>query len=59
MKALMTHEVLPALKDHFSRPFIIHKTVLTYGLGESAIAQRIEDWKMHCPKTSNWRICPT
>lgn len=50
MKALMTHEVLPALKDHFSRPFIIHKTVLTYGLGESAIAQRIEDWENAMPQ---------
>jgi nicotinamide-nucleotide amidase len=50
MKALMTHEVLPALKDHFSRPFIIHKTVLTYGLGESAIAERIEDWENVLPR---------
>ena len=50
MKALMTHEVLPALKDHFSRPFIIHKTVLTYGLGESVIAQRIEDWENALPQ---------
>ena len=50
MKALMTYEVLPALKDHFSRPFIIHKTVLTYGLGESAIAQRIEDWENALPQ---------
>lgn len=50
MKALMTHEVLPALKDHFSRPFIIHKTVLTYGLGESAIAQRIEGWENALPQ---------
>lgn len=50
MKALMTHEVLPALKDHFSRPFIIHKTVLTYGLGESAIAQRIEYWENALPQ---------
>lgn len=50
MKALMTHEVLPALKAHFSRPFIIHKTVMTYGLGESAIAERIEDWENALPQ---------
>ena len=50
MKALMTHEVIPALKGYFSRPFIIHKTVLTYGLGESAIAQRIEDWEDALPQ---------
>ena len=50
MKALMTHDVLPALKVHFSRPFIIHKTVMTYGLGESAIAERIEDWENALPQ---------
>src|SRR6056300_1104058 len=50
MKALMTQSVLPALQDHFSRPFIIHKTVLTYGLGESAIAERIEDWENVLPR---------
>ena len=44
MKSLMTHEVLPALKSHFERPYILHKTAMTYGLGESAIAERIVEW---------------
>jgi nicotinamide-nucleotide amidase len=37
MKAIVADEMIPRLKDRFSRPFIVHKTVLTYGLGESAI----------------------
>ena len=49
MKSLMTHEVLPALQKHFTRPFILHKTVMTYGLGESAIASRIVDWENNLP----------
>ncbi|QTY28049.1 competence/damage-inducible protein A [Flavobacterium sp. CS20] len=49
MKALMRNEVIPRLKDRFNRPFILHKTVLTYGLGESAIADRIEDWENNLP----------
>lgn len=49
MKALMTHQVIPALKSHFKRPYILHKTVLTHGLGESAIAERIQDWEAALP----------
>jgi nicotinamide-nucleotide amidase len=50
MKSLMTDKILPALQDHYIRPFILHKTVLTYGLGESVIAERILDWENKLPK---------
>jgi len=49
MKALISNEVIPALQKHYTRPFIIHKTVLTYGLGESVIAERIESWENNLP----------
>ncbi len=49
MKGLMKNEVLPRLQKRFDRPYIIHKTVLTYGLGESAIAEKIEDWEDNLP----------
>ncbi|WP_299261297.1 CinA family nicotinamide mononucleotide deamidase-related protein [uncultured Aquimarina sp.] len=49
MKNLMNDEVLPRLQEKFDRPFIIHKTVLTYGLGESAIAKKIEQWEDNLP----------
>ncbi len=41
MKNLMTNQVLPKLVKKYKRPFIIHKTIMTYGVGESAIAERI------------------
>jgi len=50
MKALMTNQVIPKLQERFERPFIIHKTVLTYGMGESTISQKIEDWENNLPK---------
>lgn len=50
MKNLMTNVVIPKLVDFYERPHIIHKTVITYGLGESAIAQRIEGWEESLPK---------
>jgi len=49
MKSLMQHEVLPRLIKEFKRPFIYHKTIRTYGLGESAIAARIEAWEDNLP----------
>ena len=50
MKALITNEVLPRLQEKFHCPYIMHKTILTYGLGESMLAERIEDWEDALPK---------
>lgn len=49
MKALVTDEVLPRLQERFSRPFIVHRTLQTYGMGESEIAATIEDWENQLP----------
>ena len=49
MKSLMTNEVIPKLQNHFTRPFIVHKTIITYGLGESAIAEIISIWENSLP----------
>ncbi len=49
MKGLMKSAVLPGLQKRFDRPYIIHKTVHTYGLGESAVAKRIENWENNLP----------
>jgi len=49
MKNLISNEVVPRLMSHYERPFILHKTVLTFGLGESALAERIADWEDQLP----------
>ncbi|CAM1374518.1 competence/damage-inducible protein A [Tenacibaculum xiamenense] len=49
MKGLMEHEVLPRLQEKFELPHIIHKTIMTYGTGESVIAARIENWEDNLP----------
>jgi len=49
MEYLMTSEVLPRLKSKFvSRP-IVHRTLLTAGEGESAIARRLEEFEETLP----------
>ena len=50
MKELTRDEVIPRLMKNFSRPVILHKTIITYGLGESALAEKIEDWENNLPK---------
>lgn len=49
MKALMDDLVIPKLSDNFKFPYILHKTILTYGLGESSLAERIEPWEVQLP----------
>src|SRR5690606_5248722 len=49
MEALIVDAVLPRLQKQFKHPFIIHKTILTYGLGESALAERLEVWENNLP----------
>lgn len=59
MKHLLQDEVLPRVIKRFNRPFIYHKTLLTYGLGESAIAERIEDWENSLPNTIKLAYLPS
>jgi nicotinamide-nucleotide amidase len=49
MKGLMSQSVLPKLQATFKLPFILHKTIITYGMGESMLAEKIEDWEINLP----------
>ena len=59
MKGLMQHNVLPKLQDLFHLPFIVHRTVQTYGMGESRVAQRIEEWENELPKIIKLAYLPS
>lgn len=50
MKALVEKEVLPKLQEKYKFPYILHKTLLTYGIGESTLAERIEAWEDNLPE---------
>jgi nicotinamide-nucleotide amidase len=43
MRYLMQNEVLSRIKGQFKLPVIVHKTIMTLGLGESYIAEEIKD----------------
>lgn len=50
MMYLMEEEILPRITASFELPFIVHKTILTVGLGESFLAKEIEDIEDALPK---------
>ena len=43
----------------FQRPHILHRTIVTYGLGESAIAERIANWEENLPKAIKLAYLPS
>ena len=49
MKNLIKDQVIPKLVKEFERPHIFHKTLVTYGMGESSIAEKIETWENDLP----------
>ncbi|WP_158844460.1 CinA family nicotinamide mononucleotide deamidase-related protein [Algibacter sp. L1A34] len=49
MEGLIDGEVVPRIKEKFDCPFILHRTLLIFGLGESTLAARIEDWEDALP----------
>lgn len=50
MKEIVKEQLLPKIVERFKRPYIVHRTVVTYGMGESAVAERIEDWENALPR---------
>lgn len=49
MKGIIENEIIPKIVKEYQRPYIIHKTILTYGMGESMVAEKIEDWESNLP----------
>ncbi len=49
MKGMMTSSVLPKLQEIFQLPPIVHRTLVTAGIGESFLAERIKDFESTLP----------
>lgn len=49
MKSLLINEVMPRLQAKFKPGSIFHKTIMTTGIGESMLAERISDWESKLP----------
>ncbi len=49
MKYIVENEIIPKIVKEYQRPYILHKTIMTYGQGESLVAERIESWENNLP----------
>ena len=50
MKSLLTDQIIPKVKLRMNLRTILKKTVLTQGVGESHLADRISDWESNLPE---------
>ncbi len=50
MKYLVDNVIVPKIVKEYDRPYIVHKTIMTYGQGESLVAERIENWENNLPE---------
>ena len=49
MQHLIDEEVMPRLKAHFELREIVHRTMITFGIAESILAERIAEWEEALP----------
>lgn len=59
MKFIVVHRVLPLLQQKFQLPYIGHRTLLTAGVGESFLAERIKDFESNLPSAIKLAYLPT
>ena len=50
MKAMMSDFVIAELTKKFKPSFILHQTILTQGIGESFLSEKIADWEDSLPE---------
>ncbi|MBK6282351.1 MAG: competence/damage-inducible protein A [Draconibacterium sp.] len=59
MKYLVENELFPRLHNNGKTKAIYHKTVLTQGLPESMLAEKIENWENSLPKNIKLAYLPS
>ncbi len=58
MYYMFEDKVLPAIQEHFNLPFIVHKTIITAGIGESFLAELIADVEDELPSNIKLAYLP-
>ncbi len=58
MYGLLQKQVLPFLKNLFELPPIEHRTLLTYGIGESFLAEKIKEFESALPENIKLAYLP-
>ena len=58
MKSMMREFLLPDIKKQFKCPFLIHRTLITYGKGESFIAKKLMNFETSLPSNFKFAYLP-
>lgn len=58
MKHLISDRIIPDLKSSFENETVVHKTLVTSGMGESFIAEKLKDFEAQLPKEISLAYLP-
>lgn len=58
MKPMVTVRVIPALKSRLEIPTLVHRTIMTYAVPESYLAEMISDWENNLPECMKLAYLP-
>ncbi len=59
MEYIMQKHVIPGIIDHFNRPFIKYRLVMTFGTFEAHLAEILEDFEKEMPSSVRLAYLPT
>jgi len=59
MKNIMQTELLTRLSSEFHCPHVLHQTVMVQGLGESVLAEILQDWEANLPSVVKLAYLPS
>jgi nicotinamide-nucleotide amidase len=59
MKHIMTEHVIPELRNRFRSQVIIHRNIMTYGTGESRLAELLIDFEKELPGSVKLAYLPS
>ena len=59
MKAMVSTSVIPKLLEKIATGAILHRTLLTWGIGESFLADTIQDWETALPSRLKLAYLPS
>lgn len=58
MKAMVKDHVIPMLKQVAPSQVVVHRTIMTQGIGESFLSDRIEEWENNLPSNISLAYLP-
>lgn len=59
MKYLLEHRVLPIIQQELQPSAIIHRVIMTHGVGESFLSDKLQDWEKGLPEGLSLAYLPS